>query len=134
MRFRSAWLGKPQTVKVVRASYRRGSRRIESAEPRPCRRLGSSWGGINGPGMSLSIGNLRGDGLIPPAAVDFLKRRGIEAAGLVLAGLALAFVVALLSFDPGDPSLNSASDGGRSEEHTSELQSLMRISYAVFCL
>src|SRR3546814_1027745 len=25
-------------------------------------------------------------------------------------------------------------DGKRSEEHTSELQSLMRISYAVFCL
>src|SRR3546814_10019333 len=28
----------------------------------------------------------------------------------------------------------SAEAGGRSEEHTSELQSLMRISYAVFCL
>src|SRR3546814_4453910 len=28
----------------------------------------------------------------------------------------------------------SASLGARSEEHTSELQSLMRISYAVFCL
>src|SRR3546814_10097671 len=27
-----------------------------------------------------------------------------------------------------------AAVGGRSEEHTSELQSLMRISYAVFCL
>src|SRR3546814_3493026 len=27
-----------------------------------------------------------------------------------------------------------AHGGGRSEEHTSELQSLMRISYAVFCL
>src|SRR3546814_6073724 len=27
-----------------------------------------------------------------------------------------------------------ALDVGRSEEHTSELQSLMRISYAVFCL
>src|SRR3546814_13211142 len=27
-----------------------------------------------------------------------------------------------------------AIDWGRSEEHTSELQSLMRISYAVFCL
>src|SRR3546814_7776381 len=27
-----------------------------------------------------------------------------------------------------------AADMGRSEEHTSELQSLMRISYAVFCL
>src|SRR3546814_8381873 len=29
---------------------------------------------------------------------------------------------------------NVAIDGQRSEEHTSELQSLMRISYAVFCL
>src|SRR3546814_9121504 len=28
----------------------------------------------------------------------------------------------------------SACASGRSEEHTSELQSLMRISYAVFCL
>src|SRR3546814_1753829 len=28
----------------------------------------------------------------------------------------------------------SASEPARSEEHTSELQSLMRISYAVFCL
>src|SRR3546814_7265228 len=28
----------------------------------------------------------------------------------------------------------AACDRGRSEEHTSELQSLMRISYAVFCL
>src|SRR3546814_6776973 len=30
--------------------------------------------------------------------------------------------------------ISGASAGGRSEEHTSELQSLMRISYAVFCL
>src|SRR3546814_3223495 len=29
---------------------------------------------------------------------------------------------------------NSRENGPRSEEHTSELQSLMRISYAVFCL
>src|SRR3546814_3635861 len=28
----------------------------------------------------------------------------------------------------------AAKEAGRSEEHTSELQSLMRISYAVFCL
>src|SRR3546814_2177887 len=33
------------------------------------------------------------------------------------------------------PALKSPRRGGqRSEEHTSELQSLMRISYAVFCL
>src|SRR3546814_1031660 len=30
--------------------------------------------------------------------------------------------------------LASLAQGARSEEHTSELQSLMRISYAVFCL
>src|SRR3546814_9443916 len=34
----------------------------------------------------------------------------------------------------GKRTANSASAVNRSEEHTSELQSLMRISYAVFCL
>src|SRR3546814_1611255 len=33
-----------------------------------------------------------------------------------------------------DHPFGRADGGGRSEEHTSELQSLMRISYAVFCL
>src|SRR3546814_5498584 len=37
-----------------------------------------------------------------------------------------------LSLDPDDASIIDSM--GRSEEHTSELQSLMRISYAVFCL
>src|SRR3546814_5606350 len=40
--------------------------------------------------------------------------------------------------DPGRRRLRrlrrAEAGGGRSEEHTSELQSLMRISYAVFCL
>src|SRR3546814_10495115 len=35
-------------------------------------------------------------------------------------------------FDYDNPDINLLAD--RSEEHTSELQSLMRISYAVFCL
>src|SRR3546814_5695110 len=35
---------------------------------------------------------------------------------------------------PGTPSPPGAAVTSRSEEHTSELQSLMRISYAVFCL
>src|SRR3546814_7273545 len=34
----------------------------------------------------------------------------------------------------GNLKIRARSDDGRSEEHTSELQSLMRISYAVFCL
>src|SRR3546814_8077343 len=37
---------------------------------------------------------------------------------------------AIISSDIG----NNCAIGNRSEEHTSELQSLMRISYAVFCL
>src|SRR3546814_3251818 len=35
---------------------------------------------------------------------------------------------------PGCTGRRSQPSAGRSEEHTSELQSLMRISYAVFCL
>jgi S-DNA-T family DNA segregation ATPase FtsK/SpoIIIE len=87
--------------------------------------------------MSLSIGNLRGEGLIPQAAVDFLKRRTIEAAGVGLAGLSVAFVVALLSFDPADPSLNSATAGsvanllGRPGAYAADLslQSLGAVSF-----
>src|SRR3546814_1002260 len=40
--------------------------------------------------------------------------------------------VAITRLAAGSPGL--AQIAGRSEEHTSELQSLMRISYAVFCL
>src|SRR3546814_4664151 len=39
------------------------------------------------------------------------------------------------AIDPGAAGQERGAGGaGRSEEHTSELQSLMRISYAVFCL
>src|SRR3546814_5402152 len=38
-----------------------------------------------------------------------------------------------IGLDQGDPTLGFR-EVERSEEHTSELQSLMRISYAVFCL
>src|SRR3546814_10183118 len=34
----------------------------------------------------------------------------------------------------GEPNFIAEAHNARSEEHTSELQSLMRISYAVFCL
>src|SRR3546814_9211875 len=54
-------------------------------------------------------------------------------------GVALAAPRSALIVGPGGPGaggqLHLCSSGGtRSEEHTSELQSLMRISYAVFCL
>src|SRR3546814_2369576 len=37
-------------------------------------------------------------------------------------------------FGEEEPKLDGYDESSRSEEHTSELQSLMRISYAVFCL
>src|SRR3546814_2401252 len=40
----------------------------------------------------------------------------------------------IVELDVTDPGLVDAAVRERSEEHTSELQSLMRISYAVFCL
>src|SRR3546814_9246556 len=40
----------------------------------------------------------------------------------------------LQGINDGDASIYDDEAGIRSEEHTSELQSLMRISYAVFCL
>src|SRR3546814_5984993 len=51
--------------------------------------------------------------------------------GTVALALSLVFVAAAVAvwFDDSDRSAKR-----RSEEHTSELQSLMRISYAVFCL
>src|SRR3546814_4694496 len=39
-----------------------------------------------------------------------------------------------ISLSPSKDTLNAKASESRSEEHTSELQSLMRISYAVFCL
>src|SRR3546814_5120783 len=43
-------------------------------------------------------------------------------------------VVVLIKVDTVEEAIMVANDCERSEEHTSELQSLMRISYAVFCL
>src|SRR3546814_10174910 len=40
----------------------------------------------------------------------------------------------IMNCAPGNFSPSMPMNGIRSEEHTSELQSLMRISYAVFCL
>src|SRR3546814_11923792 len=40
----------------------------------------------------------------------------------------------ILAFEPNLAALVERLEPSRSEEHTSELQSLMRISYAVFCL
>src|SRR3546814_3216237 len=56
-----------------------------------------------------------------------MQRHGIEDLDALVAALVTSTSRQLLD-DTVDAMLN------RSEEHTSELQSLMRISYAVFCL
>src|SRR3546814_4048968 len=66
-------------------------------------------------------------GMMGGAAFDAVKTMQIDAENREAATKALVgFVI--------DVGLSVVPGGGRSEEHTSELQSLMRISYAVFCL
>nr|MBC8158148.1 DNA translocase FtsK 4TM domain-containing protein [Alphaproteobacteria bacterium] len=51
------------------------------------------------------------DALLPVGAVDFMKRRLAEAAGLISFIFAGAVLVAIATYSPLDPSLNSAADG-----------------------
>src|SRR3546814_4431970 len=64
-------------------------------------------------------------GLSSPAS----SRRGNR---FGMAGMAIAVVTTLVTHELANPI--EVIGAIRSEEHTSELQSLMRISYAVFCL
>src|SRR3546814_12267660 len=67
--------------------------------------------------LCRSLAWLFGAGFAPMVALWLSSEFGLIAAGAYLLSGAIGTLVAL-----------------RSEEHTSELQSLMRISYAVFCL
>src|SRR3546814_10516413 len=71
----------------------------------------------------------------PPGKRQITARRATAPTGARIAQSDAAEPLA----DLGRTLLDTAGDGGagplaRSEEHTSELQSLMRTSYAVFCL
>src|SRR3546814_1508443 len=63
----------------------------------------------------------------PVNALGAAVRQGLESA--IKEGVADASIAAMVIRCDGRTFF-----AGRSEEHTSELQSLMRISYAVFCL
>src|SRR3546814_1333094 len=85
-------------------------------------------------------GNLTLDDIRDAAAplIQFLADRGIDVTGAHLDGEVLKFTMDISDSEALAPgtSLTEAFTNStiRSEEHTSELQSLMRISYAVFCL
>src|SRR3546814_3100576 len=72
---------------------------------------------------------------VTPAAIVLLGERptAFKLLGLALGFAGVAVLFNPLGFDWADPQV-LLGNGMRSEEHTSELQSLMRISYAVFCL
>jgi S-DNA-T family DNA segregation ATPase FtsK/SpoIIIE len=61
--------------------------------------------------MSDSVGNAGRANFLPVSARDFLQRRVIEAVGLALAALAVALLVAFITFNPADPSFNRAASG-----------------------
>src|SRR3546814_2509913 len=67
-----------------------------------------------------------------PRLHAFLDRFG--ATGSLICAVHCALLPLVLAAIPSLGLSEWLGDGFRSEEHTSELQSLMRISYAVFCL
>src|SRR3546814_9054343 len=71
---------------------------------------------------ALTVGRNIDAGTWAPEMISLIKRNN--------SGKALDIARAARDMHGG----NGISDEFRSEEHTSELQSLMRISYAVFCL
>src|SRR3546814_10349150 len=85
---------------------------------------------------SLLAHCFRGDSV--SRSVEQVRKKSTPAFALVMAG-AMAFIVFTLRGTRlrrrcGFRALDDLVELSRSEEHTSELQSLMRISYAVFCL
>src|SRR3546814_3556620 len=82
-------------------------------------------------GRSLGI-----EGKIGLLIVDFVNGfadPAVFGGGNIASAIAQTADVLGAARQRGWPVAHSRIDGGRSEEHTSELQSLMRISYAVLC-
>src|SRR3546814_10012434 len=70
---------------------------------------------------------------VPAASFGGVKRPFMTTSAQVVLSSSAVPLDSVIEHDVTRP-LASMSTANRSEEHTSELQSLMRISYAVFCL
>src|SRR3546814_8843765 len=85
-------------------------------------------------GFAMVVNN-RPDGEEPAAPQGEQIGTACAAEGLAYAAIPIGHAgFSHAQIDALDKLLTSATGPIRSEEHTSELQSLMRISYAVFCL
>jgi len=77
--------------------------------------------------MARSVSSRSRGAVLPRGAVDFFKRRLSEAGGVGMLAVAAFLLVAVVSYAPGDPSFNSASDGavrnllGRPGAYTADL-------------
>src|SRR3546814_8933174 len=93
------------------------------ADPRSVSWAGGSAGGTD----HILVGLIAEQVGVEPSGVNYIAfSGGGEALAALLANDVTAGVSGLSEF--------AGQIAARSEEHTSELQSLMRISYAVFCL
>src|SRR3546814_2889071 len=107
---------------------------------RPANDVGGAPGHRHGRSIGIAGGNLRHDGRVHDTQTfDAAHAQfGIDHGALVASHAATAdgvIATAATAVVRGDHFVFAAAvRAGRSEEHTSELQSLMRISYAVFCL
>src|SRR3546814_4906764 len=74
-------------------------------------------------------------GVSSPTTSTCMRPRGLklQPSAVLISGAPLHAISGAGSAGAGG-ALGASDETGRSEEHTSELQSLMRISYAVFCL
>src|SRR3546814_6299112 len=83
--------------------------------------------------LPVYLNAIAGKGVHVVSVNDYLARRDSAQMGKLYNFLDLTVDVVYPGMDHADKHAAYAADI-RSEEHTSELQSLMRISYAVFCL
>src|SRR3546814_8495504 len=86
--------------------------------------------GIREFGMAAAMNGMALHGGVIPYGGTFLVFSDYCRPAIRLSALQNVRVVYVMTHD----SIGLGEDGPKSEEHTSELQSLMRISYAVFCL
>src|SRR3546814_2953347 len=79
------------------------------------------------------LGGMGGCAMIGQSVIN-VKSGGHTRLSTMVAGLFLLFLIVVLGTWVAQIPMPALVAVMRSEEHTSELQSLMRLSYAVFCL
>jgi S-DNA-T family DNA segregation ATPase FtsK/SpoIIIE len=95
-----------------RTGGRPPSCRVVPGRPKPMSMASSSARAGRAGSRTVSRGSAaRKRRFLPPMVSDFLRNRVKELSGLAIALVAAAFLVAFVSYDPADPSWNTAKEG-----------------------